>query len=309
MNIPQVEQALQFVDPYDRDTWLKVAMALKSEFGDSALGTFINWSSQASNFNLNDANAVWRSAKRNGGITIGTLKYEAKQNGWRPEVRYKRPSAEEIDMRLLQLRIEIKKEQETISKRQAKVALFAQKIWSEARVADANHPYLTRKMIKPLGLRQYFSRLIVPLFYNGQIVNLQYIESNGSKRFIKGGRVKGCYSPIGTLGDCFYICEGYATGASIHAITGGKGVLCALNAGNLLPVARQANMDYPHAKIIIGGDDDRFNCAKVGNTGRRYATKAALEIGAILLFPTFPPACDGVDFNDLHVFEQQRSTK
>jgi len=32
-DIDRIEDALQFIDPYDRDTWVKMGMAIKSELG------------------------------------------------------------------------------------------------------------------------------------------------------------------------------------------------------------------------------------------------------------------------------------
>ncbi|GHU13144.1 hypothetical protein FACS189449_08110 [Alphaproteobacteria bacterium] len=48
------------------------------------------------------------------------------------------------------------------------------------------------------------------------MVSLQKIYPNGLKKFHAGGRKKGCYFVIGEICDEVIICEGYATGASIH---------------------------------------------------------------------------------------------
>jgi putative DNA primase/helicase len=69
------------------------------------------------------------------------------------------------------------------------------------------------------------------------ITTLQTINSNGKKRFSKGGKVKGSSHCIGEISEqepvCF--CEGYATGASIHEATGYAVVVC-FDSGNIKPV-------------------------------------------------------------------------
>lgn len=73
--------ALGFIDANDRDTWLRVGMALKDEFGDAARDMWELWSQQADTYNPSDANSVWRSIQC-GGVGIGSLFHLAQQNGW-----------------------------------------------------------------------------------------------------------------------------------------------------------------------------------------------------------------------------------
>ena len=93
--------------------------------------------------------------------------------------------------------------------------------------ATADHPYLREKGIQPHGaLIDGQNVLIIPMYYRGEIVSYQRIfpvrlPDGTNKRFLKGGRKKGCYHPIGNKGERdLGICEGFATGASIHEATG-----------------------------------------------------------------------------------------
>ena len=61
---------------------------------------------------------------------------------------------------------------------------------------------------------------------------MQTIAPDGTKMFMSGGRVKGCYYGIGKPKGALIVCEGFATGASIHECTG-HAVAVACNAGNL----------------------------------------------------------------------------
>lgn len=213
-----------------------------------------------------------------------------------------RKPADPMEAELIRQRVEQAREQREAdqTRRQIATASYAGTLWTEARPADPEHPYLTRKRIAPHRLRQSGDVLLVPLYADGYLCNLQRIAADGSKRFLSGGRVKGAYSPIGTLepGQPLYVCEGWATGATIHAETGAA-VACAMNAGNLKPVAQALRAKYGDAQqIIIAGDDDRMTA---GNPGRTAATAAALAIGAEVAFPVWPTDAplELSDFNDL----------
>lgn len=133
-------------------------------------------------------------------------------------------------------------------------------------------------------------------------MNLQRIAPDGDKRFLYGGRINGAYSPLGriTPGRPLCICEGWATGATLHE--SGYTVACAMNAGNLKPVALALRADYPDTEIIVAGDDDRQTEAEgKGNPGRTAAHDAAAACGGLVTFPEWPADAPLTlsDFNDL----------
>lgn len=209
------------------------------------------------------------------------------------------------EIQLVEQRIEYAKQQreEAQARQHIKAADKAGRIWCGAQPAQADHPYLLRKGIKPHRLRQSGDTLLVPLYADGLLMNLQRIYPNGAQRFPAGGKVKGCYSPIGSLelGEPLYIAEGWATGASIHEATG-CAVACAMSAGNLLNVGRQLQRYYPESILIIAGDDDRKSEAEgKGNAGVEAATNAAAALGCAMVLPVFPPEAplELSDFNDL----------
>ncbi|HCF2594647.1 TPA: toprim domain-containing protein [Pseudomonas aeruginosa] len=182
---------------------------------------------------------------------------------------------------------------------QQSTAEYARDLISDAGPADPYHPYLHRKGCLPHGLRQRGDLLLVLLYHAGRLVNLQRIGPDGSKRFLHGGRVTECYSPIGIIKprEPLYICEGWATGAALHEETG-HAVACAMTTGNLLAVGKHLHQRHPDAVPVIAGDDDRLT---EGNPGRTAAIKAAeaLSCGLVL-----PPWCGDEplalsDFNDL----------
>lgn len=177
--------------------------------------------------------------------------------------------------------------------------------------ATQDHPYLTEKRIEPHdALIDGQNVLIIPMHYNDQIVSYQRIfpmrlPDGTNKRFLKGGRKRGCYHPIGNKGTGdLGICEGFATGASIHEATGDD-VIVAFDAGNLLPVARAMRDKYPDRKFIFWADDDRDRVDRNGNPeniGIIKATEAAQAVNGHLAVPDFGPNRPegATDFNDLY---------
>jgi putative DNA primase/helicase len=158
----------------------------------------------------------------------------------------------------------------------------------QAATACIQHNYLTTKGVHGYGVRMDGSgALIVPMWdAAGELCSLQTITAGGEKRFLSGGKVKGCYHSIGKPAGVLIVCEGYATGASIHECTG-HAVAVAFNAGNLEPVAVALRTKYPALKIIIAADDDHQT---PGNPGMTKATAAAQAAGATLAVPIFKAA-------------------
>ena len=194
------------------------------------------------------------------------------------------------------------------AERYAKATELAGKLWEAAHAATDAHPYLARKEVPAFGLRQaQDGRLMVPVLdAAGAPQSLQFIDADGEKRFLSGGRTAGGYFSLpardGSKGGPLLIAEGYATGASLHLATG-YAVLVAFNTGNLLTVARMARKQYPDREIILCADNDVETRKPDGapwNPGVEAASKAAATIGGKL---AICPSIDGgkADFNDLHM--------
>ncbi len=143
---------------------------------------------------------------------------------------------------------------------QAQLAAAAAKeallLWEQGTLPEKGE-YLFRKNVPPHGLRALGEVLLVPLTdISGKIQNLQQIYPNGGKRFLKHGAVKGNFCSLpGDRTAPILLCEGWATGASLHEATGWS-VICAMNAGNLLPVASVIRKRFPDRGLIICADDD-----------------------------------------------------
>jgi Uncharacterized protein conserved in bacteria len=213
--------------------------------------------------------------------------------------------AEQVRQRIEQARQQREAEQR---KRQLDTATLAQRWWRDARRVDPGHPYLIAKGVRSHSLRQRNDELLVPLYAGGVLANLQRIAPDGGKRFLFGGRVKGTYSPLGriTPGKPLCICEGWATGATLHEI--GYTVACGMNSGNLKPVALALKAEHHSIEIIIAGDDDRRT---EGNPGRTAANAAAIAVGGLVAFPDWPNSAPDTltDFNDLYRWETDHANE
>ncbi|WP_432472079.1 toprim domain-containing protein [Amphritea sp. HPY] len=180
-------------------------------------------------------------------------------------------------------------------------AKTAENLLSSARPANVLHQYLTQKLVSPHNLKQSGVVLFVPLQdTKGKIWNAQKIYPDCSKSFLKGGRVKGLFATVGCLfsTDTLYICEGWATAATIHEETGHP-VIVAMFAGNLLEVCQTVvSMAPTSIEFIVAADNDHRT---EGNPGLTKGREAAEAIGASIVSPPLPcqyKDCRCTDFND-----------
>ena len=189
-----------------------------------------------------------------------------------------------------------------IESKQKETALVACGKWDMA-CKTGKSPYLERKVVEAFEIRFQGNSLVIPLRdTRGKLWSLQFIQADGEKRFLSGGRKKGCFHHIGGLqdGKAVYITEGYATGASVHKATYCATVV-AFDAGNLDPVIGALKQAYPNSPLIIAGDDD---ANKEPNRGRVKAEEAARKYGCSVVFPQFQNReSHPTDFNDLQALE------
>lgn len=299
-----VKAALEFIPAYERDVWLRIGMAIKSEFPLDGFDLWNEWSRKATLvYDPKAAVAVWKSFK-NIRIGIGHVFYFAKQNGWEGSGEaYVKPTLEEYAARKAKeeaaFALALAKQREA----QQAAAKRAFGIYKNSPYAPADHPYLRRKGVKPHGLRLFMKCLCVPLRdIDGRLHSLELIGPDGDKNTLENGRVDGCFYLIGRrefINDPQKLCiaEGFATAAKINEITG-LPVAVARVSGNLLPVAKAFRQKYPAAEIILCADDD-WKLRE--NDGLEKAKLAALEVKALLAIPVFPKERrdNDTDFCDL----------
>ena len=173
------------------------------------------------------------------------------------------------------------------AKRKA-AAELAQTILNQCQPAK-DHPYLVGKglaeceafILQAAVAGKAKGLLVVPL-YNavGKLTTCQTIDDTGHKYLLSGGRKEGSFHRIAGY-EVLAICEGYATGLSIHRATGFT-VYCAIDAGNLRAVAEAVRAQHPHAEIILAADND---ADYQENIGLLKAQAVADAIGGVVALP------------------------
>lgn len=212
---------------------------------------------------------------------------------------------------------------------QRQAAARADRLWRAAQPAPATEPYLTRKGIAPGPARVSRDCLLLPMFdEKGVLCSLQFIKG-AEKRYLREG-AKGTLTLVGSL-EVVSLCEGFATGATIHAATGWTVMVGFDSAGMKLGSGKIRGI-YPDAEIVICADNDQwvFKAGKrpvelmdlppgddpqwtawrqqgiLINPGIEAATAALKKVGgkARVLNPKFKnTASRPTDFNDLQADE------
>lgn len=312
----KIREALSFLDYEDREEWRDAAFAIKSELGDSGREMWLNWSGMASNYNLKACLDTWRNARPTGKVRIGTLIYRAMQRGFKLGADVQKVSAHVIEERrkrreAMEREAEIE-EKKTQARYVEKAKTASEFFYSLPEIEGQDHPYLIKKDIMAHGCRRgewtykddegnisvEKNALILPLFQDGEIKTLQAIFPTGEKKIMAGAQKAGSYFVIGEESKIIIICEGFATGATLHEATQ-KMVFVAIDSGNLIKVARRVRELFPKKRIIIAADNDQY---KKVNAGHKAAEKAACEIDADVIYPIFKDiSSKPTDFNDLYM--------
>ena len=187
---------------------------------------------------------------------------------------------------------------------QAEATQKALTLWRSLPQAR-RHRYLYKKRISSIPADVKLSKigdLVVPLYdANGALMSLQFISADGVKKFCSGCPKKGNFYLFGSLDepkDMLGLCEGFATGASLYSCLGIP-VVCAMDAGNLAPVAILLRMKFPDLKIIILADNDVGTNGNPGIAKGRDAQKSISD--SSILFPSWiNHKFQSVDWNDIY---------
>ena len=222
----------------------------------------------------------------------------------------------------------------------AKASAEAARKWEAATEPRPGHPYLKKKGLSGThGARQLGNLLVLPIQnVSGSLMNIQTIAPDGEKRFHPGapkaggffvisgqspgpdektgqgpesteelgsaepGRSPGPYeNPSGGDREVF-LCEGFATGATVHEATG-RTVVVAWDCGNLPKVAELLRSRYP-GRLALAADNDHRT---PGNPGLAAAFELAEQFGIPFTSPVFEADEAGSDWNDyaaLHGIER-----
>lgn len=294
----------------DRELWVRIAMAIKSDLGDDGFEIWRAWSEQADTYNDSSARSTWRSIKAAGGVTLGTLISIAKEHGFTGS-----PGTARVQVSVLkrtQKQAEREAEEERYRNRANEAARLAERLWGAGEVGG-DSAYLQLKGVRPHGVRfRSDGTVLVPMRNAaGELQNLQQIRptkpagDGPQKLFLRGGRTSALAHWLGQPQGAAVVlmAEGYATAASIFEATGLPCAVC-FTANNLVHMAPAIREAFPHASVLVCGDDDRQSALTTGkNTGREKAASAARIVQrsgarAAVAIPEGLPE-GGTDWNDL----------
>ncbi len=209
----EIYTALSCIPADDRNIWIQIGMAVKSELGNDGYSLWDQWSQSADSYREQDARAVWRSFKT-GRISISTLFHYAKMHGHRSN---QKPAA-------------TPQKKPAPSAPTHNTAIYALKLWLKSDSSEVRtHPYAIKKGIKwPAGAGRVVASgkvigrnadcIIVPIrdIATGKVISVQCINTEGAKQTF--GPVSGNGLLLGnTLNKTipWYICEGWASAVSM----------------------------------------------------------------------------------------------
>lgn len=292
---------------------VRLAFAVFDGLGDAGAELWLTWAGNRDKPDPAADRATWKSARKRGPVTVGTLFGVAKDHGFvfeAVQASAHKPTAAEVKAQADARRKAEERERSARAEVQRRAAGEAAKLWAGGTPEGAS-PYLARKGVGNHGGRFGPGGVfLVPAFdlASGELVNVQTIRperpADGApeKLFVRGARKTGTAHLIGNPDGAAWllVAEGYATAASCHEATGRPAVV-AWDAGNLAHVVRALRGRHPAARLLLCGDDDRHTEARTGkNPGRLKATEAARLARGPAVFPGDGLPEGGSDFNDLH---------
>lgn len=305
----RIRSALQCVPADNRDQWVRILMAIKSELGDAGQDIADAWSQTAETFKSKDFRDVWKGINTGGGVTIATLFHVAHEHGWRDDQPHVMPTAEQGGAHKAEAAKRAELERIEKVKKNSQAALKAALIWDKATPVQPEHPYLERKVVKAVpalkelqadelkALAGYAPSskhgvligriLIAQITVNGQLSGLEFIDQDGRKSALAGSVKSGGYAPLQATpegngeGLTLLIGEGLASCMTAKQATG-YAAFAALSSGNLLAVAKELCSNYPQADVVILGE-----LLKANGEVDPHAIQAVEAIGARLAVPDF----------------------
>ena len=205
---------------------------------------------------------------------------------------------------------------------QEKVKNEANKRYKEATILNSSTGYLKHKgVVAVKGIKYKEGVEIIPMLdIDFKVWNLQRIykqEGIYTKRFLKDGKTKGLFFPIGidlsqgfSLIPKVCIAEGIATALSIYQAIKIP-TLCVFSSSNIINVVKEIIINHPVLEIIICADNDKWMrdektgevIEKNSNIGLQTAFEVAREYSFDVRYPEFKENLKDKlpsDFNDLH---------
>lgn len=172
------------------------------------------------------------------------------------------------------------------------------------QAVKSEHPYMTNKGLSGQWLVngeimmgaemeriERGAMLLVPAYKDGELVNMQKIRADGTKRPIFGGDMTGVSHCIQGKETLIAVSEGFATGVTVNTMTGAT-TYVSFNTANLATSCALARQTFPDARLVVFADNDDHGA------GLKYAEEAAIPAGAVIALPPEPGDWD--DYRQKH---------
>jgi hypothetical protein len=260
----EIRAMLAYVPADERETWVRMGMAVKAELGDAGFDLWDAWSQSADNYDARAARDTWRSIK-DGPVGIGTLVHLAKENGWQPD----RPMP--ATRRAKPTHVSDFGAPEKPAEPSPTQA-YAREIWDRVSREDhvvGSHPYAIKKGITHAagaGRARVTGRLVgrdadclvIPVrTLPGELVGVECINPAGAKQSF-GSKGMGCLILGNTLDKNipWAVVEGWADAATFvfHWHRGNAVAAAAFGKGRMEPVAHAIDEYFGPREVLIIGD-------------------------------------------------------
>lgn len=175
----------------------------------------------------------------------------------------------------------------------------ARTYWKSCKPLRHGHPYLANKLLTMQGCDRLRvdvdGWLIIPVEIDGNIISLQRIAPDGTKRFWSGASVKGgCYILTSARATMTAIVEGFATGLAVYQSVPNCRVIVAFDCGNMDAVAKRISVG---GLALVAADNDHGTESRIGtNPGITHGKAAAALIGCGIVWPN---GINGTDYADM----------
>ncbi|MGJ8522278.1 hypothetical protein R84981_000963 [Carnimonas sp. R-84981] len=185
LTFDELRLALSFIPADDRETWVNIGNAVKTEYGDEGFQPWDDWSQQSDAYKASDAKSVWRSLTP-GHVTLGTIIKLAQQGGWRREKRelsmadrrrLKQEQAERRRARQAQIEAD---EKQRVAMNDV-VATACRRFIKQHCRQEGRSPYLDRKQVNAYGV--WFSRVAAVISTDDQRQNADIWAGTEVKQF------------------------------------------------------------------------------------------------------------------------------
>ncbi|MGI0120263.1 plasmid replication protein, CyRepA1 family [Zooshikella sp. RANM57] len=300
----EAKECLSFISPeLDYKNWTLVGRSLYIGFGDDGFKLFDDWSSSGSTYNKKTIQSQWKSYRNTTGVTLGSLIYLAKENGWIPNPLHdasKDIDREKLHRERIRREEEAKARQKAESKAREKTLAKSEAQFNKMKPLTVASTYLKRKKIEValdlIELKQgqdFFGKYTAWALYDSDNKFCGFeriydtIDSAGKTKKLLAKKSKSSKG-FGCLGDLskakhVFVVGGLADGIAAHISTN-ECVVFVVGEGNIPGIITQLQSKYPEKEFISAPDHDKAGLYVAKQSKTRWTV----------------PQLEGDDWNDVY---------